>query len=274
MFKKLLLVLLVLVVLAGVGLFFFGDQVLNKGIQKVVPQLTGTPVKLQEVSLSLFGGSGSITGFEIGNPPGFTTEKAISVAKTELSMVPSSIFGETIQINRIAINAPEIVLERANNTTNLQQIQKNIEAATGGGAPTEPTPDKPASSGPGKKLSIGEFVIENAAVTLSGLGQTRKVTLPTIRLTELGTEEGGVPPAEIASEVMDAIMREVAKQATQLGMQFLQDPQGNIDAAQQQLNRLRDQAKDNLQGAEGAVDALRGMLGGGKKKEDPPATGE
>lgn len=278
MIKKLLITFVLLVVLAATALFFFGGTALNSGIRKLVvekgPALTGTEIQLESVSLSALGGSGRISALVIGNPTGFSTEKAMSLGSSELQIAPLSLFGDTIEIKRIAIDAPEIILEQANGTTNLQQIQKNIEKAIGPRKPREPSAPEEAESGPGKKLSIGEFVLSNAKVTIVAFGQNRAVTLPTIRLTELGTKEGGLPPTEIAKEVMAVVMREVGKQAQQLGMQFLQDPSGSMEATQQQINSLREQAKGQLKGASEAADALRGLLDGGKKKKEPASGGE
>lgn len=269
MIKKILLALLALVLVLGLLLFFFGGSLVNDGIRRVVvdygPEMTGTSVALEEVDISAFDGTGRISGLVVGNPPGFTTEKAMSVGEVEVDLVPRSLLGETIEIRRIAIEAPEIVFERAQGTTNLQQIQRNIEEAIGPPAPEEEPPAEP-----GKKLSIEEFVIENAHVTVAGFGMSRDLSLPTIRLTELGTEEGGVPPAEIAREVLQALTREVIRQGQDLGMQFLQDPEGSLKEVQGQLENLRDQAG-------GAAGALRNLLGGERKQveEEPaPAGGE
>jgi hypothetical protein len=265
MFKKILLLLLVLVIAAVAAVYFFGGSALNNALRKAVetygPPMTGGPVTLESVDIAVRDGRGVLSGLVVGNPPGFTTDKAMSIGTIEVKLDPGSVLGETVLIERIAIDAPELVLERAGGTTNLQAIQKNIEEATA--RPTETTPE---DEGEGKKLAIKEFVLTNTKVTVSAIGQVRELTLPTIRLTEMGTAEGGVPPAEIASAVMAAILREVGKQAQQIGVQFLQDPQGSLDAARDHLDRLKEQAG----GAGEAVNQLRGLLGGGRKKEEPP----
>lgn len=271
MIKKILLVLLLLVVVAGAAVFFLGESALNNGLRKVVvdygPGITGTPVALETVQISPFNGTGRLTGFVIGNPAGFTTEKAMSVGQMEVSLVPSSILGETIEINRILIDAPEIIVERAQGTTNLQAIQKHIESVTGGSEETAPPTE------PGKKISIGEFVLSNARVSVSALGQVQNLTIPTITLRDLGTAEGGVPPAEIARAVMQAVMKEVAGQLQQVGLNFLKDPQGNLDAARQKLEDLKKMGSgSNLQLQE-AGSALKSLFGG-EKKEKPEGGGE
>lgn len=228
--KKLLLILAILAVIFVGFVYFVGSSILNKGIQTLVvqtgPSFTGTEIELAGVNISPFSGSGTISGLLIGNPQGFTTEKAFSVNTMTLKVVPASLLSETIEIEQILIDGPEIILERANGTTNLQQIQDNIAKATASSTPPQtPAPDEaPAEAGPPIKISIKEFVLSNANVSVSVLGQNQKLDLPTIRLTNLGTAKGGVPPEELAKEVMTAITRAVGQAATQMGTKALQNP--------------------------------------------------
>lgn len=254
--KKLLIILGVLALLFFGFVFFVGGSILNKGIQTVVvsygPGMTGTNIELAEVKISPLSGSGIISGLVIGNPVGFTTEKAFSVTTMELKLVPGSLLGDTIEIERILIDAPEIILERANGTTNLQQIQDNIAKATAGTGETPAEEAPPGEAGEPIKLSIKEFVLSNAVVSVAVLGQNQTVNLPTIRLTDLGTAKGGVPPDEIAQEVMKAIIGSVSEAVTQIGMEALKSPDG--------INNLKDKATS--------------ILGGFLNKKEAPKTEE
>tara|TARA_B110000495_G_scaffold200707_1_gene216503 strand:- start:51 stop:818 length:768 start_codon:yes stop_codon:yes gene_type:complete len=227
--KKLLIILAILAVVFIGLVYFVGGASLNKGIQaatlKFGPPLTGTEIELAGVHISPLSGSGVISGLLIGNPEGFKTEKAFSVTKMEIKLSPKSLLSDTIEIERILIDAPEIILERANGTTNLQQIQDNIAAATASGDSEDPEADEvPAEEGEPIKLSIKEFVLSNANVSVSILGQSQSLNLPTLRLTDLGTEQGGVSPDEIAKEVMKAITRAVGQAVADMGTKALQSP--------------------------------------------------
>ncbi|MFW6353012.1 MAG: hypothetical protein ACOC3I_01345 [Verrucomicrobiota bacterium] len=260
MIKKLLLILLAGVLVVFGLLFFFGGSLLNKGVHRVVeelgPRLTGTTVTLEEVDISLSDGQGALRGLLVGNPEGYSTEKAMSLGEIELRLVPSSLTGDHIVIERITITAPSIVLEQKGRTSNLQQIQQNIAEFTAREEPDVPT-EEPSTV----RLEIKEFIITDAAVEIQALGSNRQVSLPTIRLSNLGTEEGGVPPGEIAGEVLDAIIRAATRKAAEVGMNFIQDPQGNLDAARSSLENLR----------ENAGSTLRGFLGGGSEQKEEPS---
>ena len=85
--KKLLKILIVLVVLLLVGVFiasFFIGDIIKKGVETVGPQVTKVDVKLDGASLSFLGGSGSIKGLVVGNPPGYKSPTAIKVGKASL----------------------------------------------------------------------------------------------------------------------------------------------------------------------------------------------
>lgn len=256
MIKKLLTLFLILIVLAGIALYFFGAPLLNRTVHKVVvdygSQITGTPVQLGAVNISPFGGRGNISAFALGNPEGYNSENAITVAEADLSLMPTSLFGDAIMIRHIIVQSPTIVLEQKGGTTNLQEIQRNILEAT---ATEEVEEETPAEV---KKLAIEELVIEDASVRVLAFGQDRSVTIPRIHLSELGTAEGGLPPAEIAVQVLNIILQHVGEQARELGMNFLRDPEGNLNALREQLDQIRSQNEGG--GLEGAARGLRNFL--------------
>lgn len=251
--KKLLTILAILAIIFIGLIYFVGGSALNKGIQTAVlkfgPGLTGTTVELADVDISVLGGGGALSGLVVGNPEGFSTENAFSLNKVELKLVPSSLMSDTIHIKLINIEAPEIALERANGTTNLQQIQKNIAEATSGSgeAPVEEEAPPAEEAGEPIKLIIDEFVLSDAKVTVAVMGQNQTLTLPTLRLTDLGSAKGGVPADEIAKEVMSAVVAAVSQAVTQIGMDALSSPEG--------MNDLKEKAS--------------GILGGFLKKKEP-----
>ena len=73
--KKILIALLVLFVL-GIGAIFFGASwVVSNGLKETVntfgPEFTQTDLSVQDVQVSLLGGSSKISGLLMGNPEGF-----------------------------------------------------------------------------------------------------------------------------------------------------------------------------------------------------------
>ncbi len=207
MIKKLLLgiVLLGCVVLAAV--YFFGSSALNSGVKKGVetfgPKVTQTSVTLDSVNLSPLFGSGSLKGLVVGNPEGFKSENIFSLGQIDIKVDTGSIFSDTIVIDKIHIKQPGISYEKKLTTSNVKELQKNIEAFTGprADAPTDQAED----SGAKKQLVIRELIIEDGTIFVGALGVGQTVPLPRIEMTDIG--EGG--KRMTVAQTMDLILTKV-----------------------------------------------------------------
>lgn len=198
------LALVVIVVGAVVAGTLFLDGAIKKGVETFGPQLTRVDVKLDGVSLSLLSGSGSIKGLVVGNPEGYKTPTAISVGKASVSLSPGSLMSDKVVIKSVRVEAPEITFELGSGGNNLSKILANVEAATGGSSGSKPANTE---SGPGKKLQVDEFVITGAKVRVgaTALGGTAPISLPDIRLSNLGTGPEGITAADLTQQVLKAI---------------------------------------------------------------------
>ena len=108
--RILILVVLLVVVALGAGVFFLGS-IVKKGVEKVGPSVTKVSVKLDSAIISVFGGSGELKGFVVGNPDGFKSPEAMKVGTMSLKLSPMSIFGDKVVIQSIKVLEPEITLE-------------------------------------------------------------------------------------------------------------------------------------------------------------------
>ena len=227
--KKLVKILVVLVVLLVIALvvasFFIGD-IIKKGVETVGPQVTKVDVKLDSASLSFLGGSGSIKGLVVGNPPGYKAPTAIKVGKASLAVAPGSILSDKIVIKSINVQAPEINIEGGLKDNNLTAIQKNVEAFTAPAAGEKPA-DKAAKSA-SKKLQVDDFLISGAKVNAIIMGKTIPVTLPDIHLTNLGQGPEGITAGDLTKRVMSEIINgsltavvKAATDVTKLGTDVL-----------------------------------------------------
>ena len=218
---RLVLVVIVLLVIAvGAGIFFLGS-IVKTGVEKVGPVVLKVPVKLDSASVSLFGGSVTLKGFVLGNPEGFKSAEAIKVGTVAVSVVPGSILGDKVIIHSIKAEAPEISFELGLKGSNLGKILDNVDSGeskpAGQTKPAGQPRDKPAS-GAGKKLQVDEFVITGAKVhvTATGVGSV-PVTIPEIRLSNLGQGPDGITSAELSRLVMGALVEAVTKAVANSG---------------------------------------------------------
>jgi uncharacterized protein involved in outer membrane biogenesis len=199
---KVLGLFLLLVVVALVGLYFSLNSIVKKGMETKGSTITKVNIKVGGVNLSPFSGQGQITRMVIGNPEGFASESAIKVGDVKVALKPTSVFSDTILVDYIYVEAPEITFEGKINGNNLSKILDNIQNST------------PTASGGGaaKKIQIGDLKITGGKIHLNmssvGIKPTTE-SLPEIHLTDLGKESGGITPRELSQKLAKVILDEV-----------------------------------------------------------------
>lgn len=243
---RLLVALVVLMILAVVGVAFFLDGAIKKGVETVGPQIAKVDVKLDGVSLSLLTGSGKIKGLVVGNPEGYKTPHAISVGSASLAISPGSVFSDKVVIKSIRVEAPEVIYELGAGGNNLKRIQANVESFTGPADPNAPASDKAS-----KKLQVDEFIITGGKVSLSASmlgGQSITGPLPDIHLTQLGTGPDGITAADltkrIMTEIAEASLKVAEKLVAQVGKEALNAAGVTGKAATDSVNKATKSVTD------------------------------
>lgn len=210
MIKKIFLALLGLAVIAAIVIALFGSKMLNSGIKKGVetfgPKVTQTSVTLEAVDISLFTGSGKLTGLNVGNPEGFKSENIFALGEIDVAVKISSLLSDKIIIERVIIKNPAISYETKVTNSNVKQLLENIEAYTGPSAPDEAPTEPAPESGSGKQVVIRKVVVEGATVYVGVLGAGQAIPLPRIELNDLGEDRN----MNIA-DAIDLILSEVIK---------------------------------------------------------------
>jgi len=241
--KKLLYILgglAALAVIAIVVVILMLGSIVKAGVNRVGPQITQTTFVLNSAKISPFSGSGTLKELTIGNPKGWTTEHAFYLKEISLNLVPGSITGDHIVINSIVIDNPEIIYETTITNSNLQDLLKNIQQSTGGTAQSAEPEAKQPEAQPAKetKIEIKSFRLANVTVKVAAAGNVYTLTLPELVMMNLGTQEGGLTPNQLATAIVKEITTQVAKAA------------------------LNSAAKKGL--LDKAGEGLRGLLGGKK----------
>ena len=242
--KKALIVLVVLAVVVAGGVYWAYnslDVIVKMALEHYGPDVTGVPVKVGEVKLSMRDGRGRLKGVEIGNPPGFSSPRAARLGEISVALDPATIRAPVVRVHEIVIDAPLITYERGKGATNLDVIQKNIEgyvkrseAASAGGK--ESTPSGKAVQ---HKFVIERLAIRGAKVTMTNpalKGQGITFDLPDIEMRDIGKRRDGVTASEAANVVANALL-------SRIGQKVLTS-----------IDLLR------KGGVEGAVDAVKGLF--------------
>lgn len=221
--KKILVALAALVILLAAGvliLFVFLNSIVEKAVNTEGPKLTGTPVHLEKVDISLLSGSGVFSGFTIGNPEGFSEGHAVSVGSVAVDLDTSTVLKDVIIIRKIDIDQPELVYELNKDTSNfdvlLQNIQKYADSHERKNDDSAGSADTADTEKAQRKVIIDELIIRNAKASLKVpmLKLSVKVPLPEIRLTDIGREGSGTSIARSALLVIKEISRTLAETTT------------------------------------------------------------
>jgi hypothetical protein len=244
--KKFLWGFLLLILLAVAGgtwwVYQSKDALIADAIRSYGPQITGVPVKLGGVKLEPTEGTFVISQLELGNPKGFKTPHALVVQQLQIKLDLSSLTKEVIHIQRVTIAQPQVAYEHASGGSNLDVIQRNVEAyiaAHGaGGQGTE--------SGVGaaqKKVIIDQFSMMGAKADVSAevlQGQSVTVSLADVHVNDIGKKSGGVTPAAATSQIVAGVRQSVMRAVTPL----------HLDGVVDSLKK----------GASSVVDAVKGFF--------------
>ena len=213
--KVIVIALIVLVVVAVVGLYLSAGSVIKTGVETVGPKVTGVPITLDAVSVSVFSGEARLKELVVGNPEGFKTDHAFRLGLLLVDVDGGSVLSDRVVINKILIDAPEITYEAGLGTSNLGKILEHIKAQSA----SEPEADvakeaEPERAAPGKKVQINEFTLSNARIMVSAKmlgGRGLEIPLPTIHLKDIGKERDGASVAEVTAEVVSAVVKAVGR---------------------------------------------------------------
>jgi hypothetical protein len=121
---------IVVLFIAGVVLWgiYSVDYIVKLTLEFYGPDVLGAPVKVQHVHIEPKTGQGLLKDLEIGNPKGFSATHALKLGEVRVSVDPATITEKLIVIHEIGIDAPLITYERGRDGSNLDAIQRNIEA--------------------------------------------------------------------------------------------------------------------------------------------------
>lgn len=219
---KNILLLTVLLLVVGGGIFIyriFGslDQIIQAGIEKYGSEITQTDISLAGVSLDLANGQAALQGFNMTNPQGFKTEYAVKFEQVKVTLDIDSITKDPIIIKEILIQNPTIIYELASDGSNIDRILANIAAYTGSG-------QEQTTSDNGPKLIIEDLYIKDGQVSISHSALKGKMltsALPDIHLEDIGKEDEGATPAEVANEIMSSIKSGASSAASAVNLDKL-----------------------------------------------------
>ncbi|PXA02987.1 hypothetical protein DDZ13_14465 [Coraliomargarita sinensis] len=209
MIKKLLIGIVVLALIAVGLVYFFGASALNNGVKKGVetigPKVTQTSVTLDSVNLSPFTGSGTLKGLYVGNPEGFKSENIFELGQIDIQVDTGTVFSDKIIIDKIHIRQPGISYEKTLTSSNVKELQENIEAFTG---PKDDASAEP-ETGAKKQVVIRKLIIEEGTIYVGALGVGQTVKLPMIEMNDIGEDGNQMTMAEAIDMILGKVLNNI-----------------------------------------------------------------
>ena len=265
-----IVVVLLVIVAAGAWFLFSNlDSIVKAAVEKVGSDVTGTQVTLDNVEISLTSGKGSLLGYRMTNPSGFKSDDAFKFEEVTVVVDTSTVTSDPVVIKEVIIARPEVTYEIGNSGTNLDAIQSNVSGYSAG----QSSGGEAESGGEGPNFIIENLYLRGGQVNVMAsqfLDNTMSAPLPEIHLTDIGKEEGGATPGEIAQQVMDQVLANISGAVSQIDISGITKNLG--DSAKKALESVDTKAIQEGAGSlgestggavEGAGDAVKKLLGSG-----------
>ncbi len=236
-------IILGIVAVAAVAAYVFTpslDSIVRRLVNKYGSEVTGTNVDLQGFNLSLSKGEGSISQITIANPKNYSAPYLFKLAEISVKVNLKSLTSNTIIIDEIKINKPEITYEMLSLTqNNISEVLKNIENYGQKGSQASDKSDKKAESqntdeASSKKVIIKNLVIAggdiNIIAALPGKSQELSVKLPPIRMQGIGESRQGESIPSLIASVINKILTTASQTVIKSGAVDLKGiAQENLD---------------------------------------------
>jgi hypothetical protein len=253
---------LVVVVVAAVLLVSNLGTLIKKGVETYGSEVVQAKVTLDKADVSATTGEGALKGLTVGNPKGFTTPSAFRLGSVSVKLDTGTLTKDVIVVKEVIVAAPEVTYEIAAQGSNIDAIQKNVNAymAKFGSGKSE------AKKSEGPKIIIENLYIRDGKANVSATalqGKTLSANLPAIHLKDIGKEKKGAAPEEVVQTVVASLSVGAAKavQTLDLGKAL-----GAAGAAAGDVKKaLEDSAGKTIKGLEGsgqkAGDQLKKLFG-------------
>jgi hypothetical protein len=220
--KKVLLgvALVIVLAIAGGAWWFYSsvDALMASAIRSYGPDITGVSVKLSSLKIAPADGSVVLRGLMVGNPKGFTTDRALAVGEMSMVIDIASLTRDVVLIRKIAILSPEITYEYAAGGSNIDVIQRNVDRYV---AEHLGANDKTGGKGPGKKLIIENLAIRGCKINVSAAalnGKAMTLDMPAIQMHNIGTRSNGATTGEVVQQVMGAVTHNAKSAVSHLNL--------------------------------------------------------
>ena len=267
--KRVVMGLAALVVILVVGVLVLYSSlgaIITKAVNTQGPEIVQAPVNLKKTEIDAASGKGTLRNLVIGNPEGFETETFFKMDEIQITLDTDSITSDTVVIKEISIQAPEITYELGGSGSNIDAIQRNVDAFVKKHVGSSSSNEKSADKENGTKLVIDHVYVKNGKVNISATllgGKALTIPLPDLHLKDIGKKDNGATPGEAVQSVISALKGAILKAVAPLNLDQVGETAGKvIKGAQDAVEGTAKGITDTLgKGAEGVTDTMKGLFG-------------
>jgi uncharacterized protein involved in outer membrane biogenesis len=207
---KLLVIVLVLVVVAGVAAFIYIDRIAKAAIERGSTTALGVQTTLGSASVKLFQGGLSLNKLNVANPQGFKSTHFLTLGAGDVTVTLGSLRHDVVKVPSLKLEGVDINLEKGPDKANYQVILANLKKNQAG----EGQPPEPKAA---KRYIINRLDISNVKVHVNLLGvpgSDLDLPIDRIELQNVGSETGkGVLLRELAGVIVQALLAAVVEKA-------------------------------------------------------------
>lgn len=205
---------LFIVILAGfLGLTFTIDSIVKANIEQIGTEMTGTPVTVDGVSISPFSGQGTVSGFRVTNPEGYSQDYALEVDNLFIELDLMSLLSDEVIVHEISMTGSSVFVEQKLPENNIREIMNHVNSVE---------PGEITDSG----LIIEYFLLQDGTVDLYtevGGERSARVDISRIELRALGGADGQKATEDVIRQIAEQVAEESLQAAIQSGGEQLRD---------------------------------------------------
>lgn len=248
----------------GVLLFsFYSGRLLASAIEEGGEIALGVDTEVGGAVYSPIKGEFRTRDIVIANPEGYSDNQFLILGQGRLVTNFGAYFKDVVRIRRLEFEnlflSIEQGLDGSNYGTILDHLERTLAEEDRGGA----------SSGSSKQFTIDALVCTNVAVhmeltTSAGPLSSLDVTIPEVRLTRVGTAEGGVSLGRVADQLVRELLRSsIELSGTKAPKEVLEGLERELGI---QLENLKREAEAVIENTLGEIEeqldgVLEGVLG-------------
>lgn len=265
--KLLVAVVVVGVIAAVIAVKLVADTAVRVAVETAGTRALSVGVDVGKARLSILGGSLSLGGVTVDNPPGYEHDRLLRLTEGDVSVDTRSLLSDEVRIKDVRLDGMDVVMEQRGLSNNLQDV---LEAAR------RETTDKPS----GKKLYIDNLELTNVTVNVKlvpvpGRVDTVTLKLAPIRMTDLGRNER-LDVASLMAKIILAVATGIAKQGTDVLPKEMLNGLSTVLNSAIDIGRVILGTGQDAGGVQksvedigkGVTEGLKGLLGP-KKQEEP-----